>query len=397
MNFEWLIIGGGIQGSTLASFLLQSNRTTISNIGIVDPHPTPLNTWKRCTKTIEMPFLRSPSVHHLALDPFGLDKYAKLPANRGFAQFTEPYDRPSLALFNKHCQDLFREINLQQAWIQDRAIRVKKHRQNWQVSLASGQELHSHKVVLALGLSEQPFWPEWAKEIRNQGGNIHHIFEPTMTQAIDSMSLKSPSSIAIIGGGISAAHTAIKFSKLYPGKVTLLTRHPIRVHQFDSDPGWLGPKNMSAFSKNKNIASRRQIIIEARHRGSMPKDLRFALLKAEREGALKIIEAEVLSSIQQKDFITLSLTRDDQLVVDHVILATGFKTNAPGMDWLQSTIKEEELICSSCGYPIANPKTLEWTPNLYVLGALAELEIGPVSRNIAGARRGAERIISSVI
>jgi hypothetical protein len=39
---------------------------------------------------------------------------------------------------------------------------------------------------------------------------------------------------------------------------------------------------------------------------------------------------------------------------------------------------------------------LQWGPGLYVTGALAELEMGPISRNISGARQAAERIVNSL-
>ena len=35
---------------------------------------------------------------------------------------------------------------------------------------------------------------------------------------------------------------------------------------------------------------------------------------------------------------------------------------------------------------------LEWGPNLFVSGALAELEVGPIARNISGARVAASII-----
>ncbi|WP_010195249.1 NAD-binding protein [Bacillus sp. m3-13] len=39
---QWIIIGGGIQGSTVATFLLKKNKTTINQLRIIDPNPKPL-------------------------------------------------------------------------------------------------------------------------------------------------------------------------------------------------------------------------------------------------------------------------------------------------------------------------------------------------------------------
>jgi hypothetical protein len=39
---------------------------------------------------------------------------------------------------------------------------------------------------------------------------------------------------------------------------------------------------------------------------------------------------------------------------------------------------------------------LRWHPRVFVSGPLAELELGPVSRNIAGARRAGDRIVNAI-
>ena len=53
------------------------------------------------------------------------------------------------------------------------------------------------------------------------------------------------------------------------------------------------------------------------------------------------------------------------------------------------------LPCAECGYPVVEPD-LRWHPRIYVTGPLAELELGPASRNISGARRAADRIVASL-
>ena len=46
---------------------------------------------------------------------------------------------------------------------------------------------------------------------------------------------------------------------------------------------------------------------------------------------------------------------------------------------------------ASCGLPYISP-TLEWLPNLFVTGGLADLVLGPFARNIMGGREAALRI-----
>ena len=79
------------------------------------------------------------------------------------------------------------------------------------------------------------------------------------------------------------------------------------------------------------------------------------------------------------------------IVVDRVLLATGFPSRRPGEGWLDEAIEAHGLPCAECGYPIVD-RGLRWHPRVLVTGALAELEIGPVSRNLSGAMRAGERI-----
>ena len=58
-------------------------------------------------------------------------------------------------------------------------------------------------------------------------------------------------------------------------------------------------------------------------------------------------------------------------------------------------IASASLSVANCGYPIVD-QSLRWHPRIYVSGPLAELELGPVARNIAGARRAGERLVAAV-
>ena len=47
----------------------------------------------------------------------------------------------------------------------------------------------------------------------------------------------------------------------------------IEIHDFDADPGWLGPKNMKHFLNIESSQERMRIIKAERHKGSMPHEL----------------------------------------------------------------------------------------------------------------------------
>ncbi|WP_078410932.1 NAD(P)-binding domain-containing protein [Priestia abyssalis] len=390
--YEWIIVGGGIQGVTMATFLLKQGKTSIDKLAIIDPHSEPLANWKHCTNIISMPYLRSPSVHHLDVESFGLQAFVKSSSHDWSTAFYGRYKRPSLQAFNDHCEHLIDDLLLHKAWIQGRVRKVNRMENGWSVELHNGHELRGKNLVLAIGISEQPSWPEWAEKLKQKSdSSVYHIFD---TDLPDFGQLKYP--FTIIGGGITSVHLAIKLSALFPKNVTLLKRHPFRLYDFDSDPAWLGPKNQQSFRKLASYKKRREQIIDARHKGSIPRDLHVKLLHQLQQGKLHIADGQVEQAEVSNGQIMLY---DNQGSMFHqtgtVLLATGFKPTLPGKEWLTPMIHKHHLQCAECGYPIVS-KSLQWGPDLYVTGALAELEMGPIARNISGARQAAERIVSSL-
>ncbi|WP_422124539.1 FAD/NAD(P)-binding protein [Planococcus sp. X10-3] len=389
--FKWIIVGGGIQGITMASYLIKQKKLAVEDLIIIDQHAEPLANWRRCTNVISMPYLRSPAVHHLDVNPFSLDAFGKKNVASEAASFYGRYKRPSLLLFENHCDHLINDLELEQAWVQGAVEAVSKITAGWQVHLQNAEKIQGENLVLAIGNSEQLSWPEWAVALKDQfQAPVHHIFDPALP---DFGEMKAP--FTVIGGGITAVHLAMKLSALFPEQVTLLKRHPFRIHDFDSDPGWLGPKEQIPFRKAGSYQKRRKLIAQARHKGSIPRDLYTKLLHQKRKNKLRVEEMQIHHARFEKDAIQLY---DETGRMIHrsgtVLLATGFESMMPGGNWLPSVIKENGLQCANCGFPIVNGN-LQWGQNLYVMGSLAELEIGPIAKNISGARQAAERIIQA--
>lgn len=164
---------------------------------------------------------------------------------------------------------------------------------------------------------------------------------------------------------------------------------------FDSDPGWLGPKNQTAYRQIHDYEKRRDVIIGARNRGSLTTELFQKIKKLENEQKIKVVDGEVISASKRDgEGITLILERQE-VNARSIVFATGFKSRRPGGGWLDKAIEKFDLPCAPCGYPIVSP-ALEWCSHLFVMGSLAELEIGPIARNISGARQAAERIVRNL-
>lgn len=387
MNLDWLIIGGGIHGVHIAARLLGEANVELEKVRVIDPGERLLERWRCCTETTGMLFLRSPSVHNLDPDPWSLNNLARKQQLSGMTVFAPPYNRPNLQLFNDHCDDVIDEYEIDGIHIRAKATDCSLDCNGATVSLSTGEEISSTNIVIAIGSGEQPEWPEWAPENSNR---VHHVFE----QDFDGWP-SSKESVVVVGGGISAGQIALKLVD-EGHEVNLVSRHEIRENQFDSDPGWLGPRNMNTFSKVKDLEKRRTMITEARHKGSMSPDVVAAIENQKSRGRLQHHIGEIGKVGLQNENLTISMKSGDEIKAQRVLLATGFSGYRPGGSFIDQLVESASLPCASCGYPIVN-ESLCWHNGVYVSGPLAELELGPASRNISGARKAAERIVAEAI
>ncbi|WP_404407246.1 SidA/IucD/PvdA family monooxygenase [Jeotgalibacillus malaysiensis] len=382
--FEWLIAGGGIHGCTIAAHLIKQNIIKPDQLKIIDPNPEPLADWKERTAFIDMPYLRSPGVHHLDIKPFSLKQYGKQAGTE--TDFYGPYSRPSLHLFNEHCDRVIEETALCKSWHTGLMSIVVRESDHWMVQTKKGDRFYTKNLVIATGINRRLFLPEWGHKAKKLApSRVSHVF--------DNRKAAPEGPIAVVGGGISAAHLTIKLSKQSPGQVTQITRHGYRVHDFDSDPGWLGPKYMDGFSK-MNAEEKRRTIQQTRHKGSIPAELNQKLHHFRKKDAYRLLIDEIVDIEYKNNQFILITQSGKQLKVRTIYFATGFAPDVMSADFLANLIKKENLQCAHCGFPLVNHQ-LEWCDHLFVSGPLAELELGPSSRNVIGAMKAADRITAA--
>ncbi len=404
---KWLIIGGGVHGVHLACVLDATRRQDCprDRIAILDPHPSLLERWRRAAANVGMAYLRSPRVHHLDKASNSLHAYAVTHRGEAGIKYAPPYNRPSLDLFDRHCREVIASRRLDKRLLHGMARRVRALPDGLRVETDNG-DIAAERIVVCTGPGEHAAWPEWATTLKTNGGDVRHCLEERLPGTF------AHRDVCVLGGGISAVQTALRLAAGTTAAVALISRHDIRVHQFDSDPGWIGPKYLSAFHRTNDLRVRRRMIDNARHRGSIPPDICAALTTAVRSGRIQHYIARVTNSrITVNGRIRLVLaattTGDEPEAVqnhaghvadDHaidaatILLATGHNRSRPGGDLIDHMVADFGLPCAPCGFPL--PKAdLRWHhPRIYLSGALAELEIGPVARNIVGARLAGRRI-----
>jgi hypothetical protein len=383
---DWLIIGGGIHGTYMANVLVQEAGVDHQQIRIVDPCERPLQRWRQNAANCGMQYLRSPSVHNLDIPILSLYHFSKTWKGKADPMFIPKYYRPALALFNDHCDHVIRTNRLDTIRITGRATSITPLKDHIRVATTAG-ELDTRHLLLCLGNSDEPCWPTWAMNLVDKTSLVHHVFDPHFQRT----ALPQVEHTMVVGGGITAVQLALALSRQMSGKVTLCSRHAIRPHDLDFDPCWVGPKCLKGFTQTP-YSRRREMIRKARHRGSVPQEIRTELNKEVAKGRLGFIQARIAKSWIHDDSIVLT-GRDKTLTCDQLILATGFEESRPGGDLVSNLIRDHHLPTAACGYPILRQNIL-WDKNIFVTGPLADLGLGPCARNIIGARRAGKELLA---
>jgi cation diffusion facilitator CzcD-associated flavoprotein CzcO len=385
---DWLIIGGGIHGTYLANLLTRVPGANPEQIRILDPQPELLATWRRNTGNCGMGFLRSPATHNIDLPILALYRFAQTPEGRPHAAFIPPYNRPSRALFAHHCRRVIADRGLDQLHVPARAQQIHPDDRHLVVA-TDGATLRTRRVLLAIGLGEQPCWPAWAQRLRQGGASVAHVFDHDFART----GWPPARHCIVVGGGITAVQTALRILSHTSARVHLLSRHALRESQYDFDPCWIGPKCLRAFHR-ASMRRRRARIDGARISGSLPAEVLSAFNAARRDSRLGFSQGRCLGAATVNGRIELA-TEAGPLAADQVILATGFETRRPGGPFVDRLIRDFNLPLNRCGYPSVKPD-LRWDRRIYVTGPLAELQLGPCARNIVGARNAGRLLLQGL-
>ena len=121
---DWLIVGGGIHGALLARVLVEEAGVGLDRLRVLDPHPEPLARFRQCAAATGLDYLRSSVVHHLDGDPMSLRRFAERQGRRG--ELHGIYQRPSIGLFDDHCDAVTERLGLRSAWIRGEALEIAR-------------------------------------------------------------------------------------------------------------------------------------------------------------------------------------------------------------------------------------------------------------------------------
>ena len=383
---EWLIIGGGIHGTYLSNLLTAETDLSPDDVRVLDPHDRPLELWNRYARRCGMQYLRSPATHNIDIHILSLYRFAKSAADLDHRPFIPPYNRPSREVFQRHCDRVIRKRGLSRLRIKGRARAFVKISGGVEVETDNGS-IQTRQVLLCIGQTEAPCWPDWARIARRDGGTISHVFDSEPLETVPPDAART----VVVGGGVTAVQTALSLIRSKDTPVVLLSPHDLRSSNFDFDPCWIGPKCMTDFLA-ADLERRRKWIDTARMPGTLPTEIYSEAAAAIKKGQIRLRKAGIRGVFFSNGSLRLDLDNGD-IEADQIILATGFDPGRPAGALIDQASREFSLQTADNGYPVVDDY-LRWGERIFFSGPLAELRIGPCARNIIGARNAGRLLLN---
>lgn len=386
-SIDIAIIGAGPQALTLVTHLLQKKKSMKNRVTVFDPSGRWMQQWHHQFSAFQISHLRSPSPHHPHPNPQALRNFGEHRRH----EFFPPYDLPGTQLFQDFCEDLIQNWRLQDTVYPARVLSLAPFQRKFQLYLSTGETLTARRVVLAVGVGK-PIIPDWAKQL----SSLHLRHQLCHSSQIDlrNLSLRGER-ILIVGGGLTSGHLALGASQL-GATVILMARGDFQEKLFDADPGWLGPKYLKGFWAETDWSQRFQLLQTARNGGSMTPSVMTKLRQQQHQGKVILSRhCEVKQAVWKGDYWHVDCNNGQCLNVDRIWLGTGHKTNVEEHPLL-SLIRERYPMEVINGLPVLDSH-LRWEGcEFFMMGAYAGLQVGPVARNIAGARIASDLIVPAL-
>ena len=391
------IIGAGPHALTLVTHLLQKKKSMRGRFLVFDPTGTWMSRWDRQFAAFEIPHLRSPAVHQPDPDPHALRTFAAPRPDELFA----PYDLPGTQLFRDFCQEMIRRWQLTDCVYPAQVIRVEpcsdRGRARFCLHLANGQSIIARRVVIANGGAVQNV-PEWVRQISTSYPKDRLLH----SQQVDLRESRLQGErVLIIGGGLTSGHLALGAVER-GAQVILMSRRNVYDKLFDADPGWIGPKYLKGFWAEPDLHVRWQTIQQARNGGSMTPAVLSQLRRLEREGKVVFYEQCGVSQAEWSENTWQVHCNNSAIhecihhqAINRIWVATGSQLDARNHPLLVDVLAAHPLEIVN-GLPVVD-EHLRWQGcELFIMGGLAALRVGPAARNLSGARAASDRIVPAL-
>jgi len=423
--FDVCIVGGGPGGLVALSAFIEpysldqlaaSNHSRAATahkmvksdcprVCVVDPEPW-LNTWHRRFAALDIKWLRSPMGAH----PDLFDKNSMLAfahnqdrnrelldsgvVNKDLRKLQETaaglWKLPSNKLFEDFCEDL--AVRLPHTFVRSKAASIQGNDGDFSVGLEDGRKLSAKTVVLALGVPGPAAVPPALADVPTS-----LMFHSDFELGSRLKELDARKHVMVIGGGLTAVQVA-QLALKKGCRVMLVSRRPLTTRHFDVNETWFDPRKANGHHFEffeRPIEERLKSIKAARGGGSVPPMYMKDIQEAEATGQLLRKVGEVqLHAVHDK---AVDVMVDGKVYrFDLVVNACGHRPDCQQLPVIQELLKSSPVTTVG-GFPQLS-QYLQWGDfkQLFVIGALASLQVGPDAGNLMGLRRAAQIIANTM-
>jgi FAD-dependent urate hydroxylase len=386
-HYDVIVVGAGPYGLSAAAHL-QGRGLKVAIFG------KPLHLWREC-----MPqgmLLRSYWWATNISDPdkkYRLEQYFEAEGQ----QATDPFSREAFISYG--------------LWFQKQAVpnvdetyvaNIERKEQQFEVTLVDGRVLQSPTVVMVPGLAYYIYRP--AEYNHMQSELVSHTADHN---TFDHFAGKR---VVVIGGGQSALETAALLHES-GADTQLVSRSPLVWLEGNSmqnrtiikslknpkagiGPGWFNwvlEKFPYAFQRLPR--DKKDELLRGRGRYG-PAGAHW--LKNRIIDKVKVHELRHVQKIKEVDNgAVLTLSNDETLHADHIILATGYRVDIKKLPMLSPSLVSELQTYQNA--PILNPFLESSIPGLYFLGFSSVTSCGPLYRFVVGTDAAARRVTRAIV
>jgi cation diffusion facilitator CzcD-associated flavoprotein CzcO len=378
METDLLIIGAGPFGLALAA---QATHDRIEHLMVGKP----MEFWRR--NMPEGMFLRSACDWHL--DPLNVHTIdAFLQSQSKNASDVEPL---SLKFYLSYAEWFQQQKNIQP--VPFHIQRLDHTKDDFVATASDGERLRANRVVLAPGFKHFPHIPT---ELRNKlpKGRFQHTCEfVEFSEAKDKRFL-------IIGGRQSAFEWAALLLDAGAAAVHLSHRHPSPAFA-EAEWSWIGPL-VDGMAENPNWFRR---LSEAEREAIIHRHWAEGRLKVEPwlEPRLNDVlvtvwpNTELVSCIEDGNGeLAARLTNGESLIIDHVVLATGYKVDIARLPLLAAGNILERLETRN-DFPALDDHLETSVPGLFITSMPAMQDFGPFFGFTVSVRTSAKLICGRLL
>jgi len=386
MCYDAVVVGAGPYGLSAAAHL-QGRGLKVAIFG------KPLHLWREY-----MPqgmFLRSYWWATNLSDPYkkyGLEQYFEAEGQHA----SDPFSREAFISyglwFQKHVVP-----NVDETYVAN----ITRKEQQFEVTLVDGRMVRSPVVIMVPGLAYYIYRPVEYTHMQTEliSHTANHV-------TFDRFAGKR---VVVIGGGQSALETAALLHES-GADTQVVNRSPIvwltgdsmenrtfirrlRYPRAGISPGWFNwglEKFPYTFQQLPRTTKERLLRGRGRYGPAGAHWLKDRIINK-----VKLHELQQVQKVKEADDgVMLSLSNDEKLKADHVILGTGYRMDIKKLPMLSSSLVAEMQTYHST--PILNTWFESSIPGLYFLGFSSLTSSGPLYRFVVGTDAAARRIAGAV-